>query len=100
MTVNYYDDYDFPEADELKFADGYDAPYNNTTGLLTGTRVHNLSEPGYTITVYYYDAKGRVIQSRSRRSTDGQPTVKANSTVTSTIVYPVFVAFPINRTVA
>ena len=37
MTVNYYDDYDFPEADELKFADGYDAPYNNTTGILTGT---------------------------------------------------------------
>ncbi len=86
LSVNYYDTYDFleNEGEGLEYKDGYDAPYNNATGLLTGTRVYNLSEPGYTTTVYYYDAKGRVIQSRSRRSTDGQPTVKANSAVTST----------------
>ncbi len=101
LMENFYDNYDFSEADELKFTDGYKVPYANTTGLLTGTRVYNLSEDGYTTTVYhnpttsgststtylnqseigytttayYYDAQGRVVQSRSRRSPDNYETI-------------------------
>ena len=75
LMENFYDNYDFPEADKLKFANGYETPYDNAKGLLTGTRIYNLSEDGYTTTAYYYDAKGRVIQSRSVRSTDGYCTI-------------------------
>ena len=75
LTENYHDNYDFPEADELKFSDGYDAPYNNAKGLLTCTFVSDLEEDGYTATVYYYDAQGRVVQTHSRRSRDGYETI-------------------------
>ena len=76
-TVNYYDNYDYLDMkklsgakDGLQYDDGepdYGKKTNNTTGLLTGTRVYNLSEPGFIVTAYYYDAQGRVIQSRSMR---------------------------------
>ena len=80
LSVNYYDTYDFLENEEegLEYKDGYDAPYNNATGLLTGTRVYNLSEPGYTTTIYYYDDKGRVVQTRSRRSRDRYETITSS----------------------
>ena len=80
LSVNYYDTYDFLEieGEGLEYKDGYDEPYSNTTGLLTGTRVYNLSEPGYTIIVYYYNAKGRVVQTRSRRSRDGYETITSS----------------------
>ncbi len=76
-TINYYDNYDYLDMKKLSGAkdglqyDGNQSDYgkktNNTIGLLTGTRVYNLSEPGFTVTAYYYDAQGRVIQSRSMR---------------------------------
>lgn len=73
LTVNYYDNYDFldilptPVRQKLRFSEesGYVPKYDNSTGLLTGTRIYNLSEDGYTSTVYYYDIGGRVIQNRS-----------------------------------
>ena len=77
LIENFYDTYDNVLEGDLAFKQeaGYGKKSDNTIGLLTGTRVYNLSEKGYTTTVNYYDAKGRVIQSRSRRSADGRPTV-------------------------
>ena len=73
LTVNYYDNYDFldilptPVRQKLRFSEesGFVPKYDNSTGLLTGTRTYNLSEEGYTSTAYYYDINGRIIQNRS-----------------------------------
>lgn len=84
LTVNYYDDYDYIAKREptsmrplLRFSQetAYGQPYDNAIGLLTGTRVYNLSEEGYTAISYYYDARGRVILNRSVRSSDGYNTI-------------------------
>lgn len=83
LTVNYYDDYDYlsrlstPLRQAVRFAQesGYSIQHNNATGMLTGTRVYNLSEDNtYTATAYYYDTKGRIVQNRSVRSSDGYKT--------------------------
>lgn len=82
LSVNYYDDYDYlrwlstPVRQHLRFEQepGYGLKYENTAGLLTGSRVYNLSEEGYTATAYYYDADGRVIQSRSTCNAGGYTT--------------------------
>ena len=81
LTINYYDNYEFLEMKKLSGAkndllydnqaSGYGKRSDNTYGRLTGTRVYNLSESGFAITAYYYDAQGRVIQSRSVRG-DGE----------------------------
>lgn len=79
LTLNYYDNYDYlsrlstPVRQALRFAQepGYDLQYENATGMLAGTRVYNLSENGFTAVAYYYDAKGRVVQSRSTRNAGG-----------------------------
>lgn len=87
LTINYYDDYNFRDTlplsvrEALSFEQhlGYEQPHNNAIGLLTGTRIYNLSENGHTTTAYYYDAKGRTIQSRSVRSTDEYTTVTSTA---------------------
>ena len=76
LTINYYDNYKYlnilptPIRQAIRYEQksGYGLKYDNATGLLTGTRVYNLSEEGYTATAYYYDKKGRVVQSRSVRN--------------------------------
>lgn len=76
LTVNYYDDYHYQTRlstavrQALRFAQesGYGLQHEDATGLLTGTRVYNLSEDGFTANSYYYDAQGRVIQNRSIRN--------------------------------
>ncbi len=74
LTINYYDNYDYlnilptPQRQAIRFeqVSGYGLQHDNATGLLTGTRVYNLSEDNtYTATAYYYDTQGRVVQSRS-----------------------------------
>ena len=83
LTINYYDDYDYldilptslRQALRYKQESGYGKRYENTIGLLTGTRVYNLSEEGYTAASYFYDEKGHMIQSRSVRSSDEYTTV-------------------------
>ena len=84
LIVNYYDDYDYiakrePTAirPQLRFSQesGYGLQHDNAIGLLTGTRIYNLSEEGYTAYSYYYDIKGRVIQNRSMQNvTNGYKT--------------------------
>ena len=79
LTLNYYDNYDYlsrlstPVRQALRFKQepGYGLQHDNATSLLTGTRVYNLSEDGYTATAYYYDTQGRVVQSRSTRNAGG-----------------------------
>ena len=83
LMVSYYDNYDYlskiptPMRQAIRFVQesGYGLQHDNATGLLTGTRVYNLSEDGYTATAYYYDAQSRIVQSRSTRSTDNYKTV-------------------------
>ena len=73
LTINYYDNYDYldilptPVRQKLRFSEesGYVPKCDNTTGLLTGTRVYRLSEDGYTSNAYYYGLDGRIIQNRS-----------------------------------
>ena len=73
LTVSYYDNYDFLQllpADTLQaltYEENtlYGTRYENTTGLLTGTRVYSLEDSVCTITAYYYDLEGRVIQQRT-----------------------------------
>ena len=86
LTVSYYDDYAFlstfpaavGSALHFEHESSYGEPHDNAVGLPTGTRIYNLSEDGYTATANYYDAKGRVVQSRSVRSSDGYKTVTDN----------------------
>ncbi|MBR4263322.1 MAG: lamin tail domain-containing protein [Paludibacteraceae bacterium] len=80
LTVNYYDNYDYIAQREptnmrqqLRFSQesGYGLQHDNAVGMLTGTRIYNMREEGYTAYSYYYDARGRVVQSRSIHSLDG-----------------------------
>ena len=76
LIFNYYDNYDFIDTLPVQVRpclsfeqkSGYGQQHDNATGLLTGTKVYNLSENGNTTTVYYYDIHGRVVQSREARS--------------------------------
>ena len=83
LTVNYYDDYHYltriatPVRQKLRFEQesGYGLQYDNATGMLTGTRIYSLAEKDdYTVTSYYYDTKGRIVQNRSVRIGDGYRT--------------------------
>lgn len=83
LSVNYYDNYDYlslydtPMRQSLRFEheSGYGLQYDNANGLLTGARIYNLSETDYTAIAYYYDIKGRVVQSRSWLSNGEKSTV-------------------------
>ncbi len=82
LTVNYYDTYDFlsclsaTTSGELAYAqrDGYDEAITDpakTKGRLTGTRTYNLKDNTYTITAYYYDLDGYLVQQRSTNRLGG-----------------------------
>ena len=72
LVVNYYDDYSFlsslsqTDRTKLQFVrePGFDKKDDHSVGLQTGMRIYNLSEDGNTATAYYYNADGRIIQSR------------------------------------
>lgn len=81
LSVNYYDNYDFldlpvfsAEKPELTYCEtaGYDEKYINKDhpeiserGLITGTCIYTLEEESNILTAMYYDAKGRIAQSRT-----------------------------------
>lgn len=84
LLANYYDDYYFTSNTKLTFhfdipaAQKYDPQYINATygsvsarGLLTGTKVKVLDSDLYLSSVFYYDHKGRLVQSRSQNHKGG-----------------------------
>ena len=79
LTINYYDDYAFlnrlstPDRQALRYEHNpaFGIQHDNAVGLLTGTRIYNLSDNTYTATAYYYDYRGRVVQQRSTRPNGG-----------------------------
>jgi RHS repeat-associated protein len=72
-TVNYYDDYDFP--DSFGQPGTGQAPKERTKSLLTGTKVKNLGTGAMLLTVNYYDLEGRIIQSKSANHLNGTDVV-------------------------
>ncbi len=83
LTQNYYDSYDFLTNASNTFSgcdltyqdkttDGFDSEYSpSAKGLLTGTSVGMLDGSSRTVTALYYDARGRVVQSRANNRLDG-----------------------------
>jgi RHS repeat-associated protein len=64
LTVSYYDNYAFKKS-TLNFSQllGYPGSSTQTHGLLTGKLVRNLATGTRYESVYFYDSKGRLIQS-------------------------------------
>jgi len=80
LSVNYYDNYDFlsklPASGKniLTYTakPGYDTRYENTQGLLTGTRIYELTNSSkFAATAYYYDYRGNHIQVLSTNHLNG-----------------------------
>ncbi|WP_305790909.1 RHS repeat domain-containing protein, partial [Pedobacter sp. L105] len=58
LTINYYDDYNFPGGNTYL----YPAGSLNTRGLLTGTKTLVLGTSTMLLTLNYYDDKGRLLK--------------------------------------
>jgi hypothetical protein len=76
MTVNYYDDHAFTSGvtrlDYVTPPAGYGSRFSSAKGLLTGTRTYRLGDPSrYTVSAFYYDHRGRIVQTRSSNSLGG-----------------------------
>ncbi|NHE55654.1 DUF6443 domain-containing protein [Cyclobacterium plantarum] len=64
LTLSYYDSYENTPAGRYKQAPGYPpSPSSRTTGLLTVKKIKDLESGRYTTSTYFYDEKGREIQS-------------------------------------
>ncbi len=76
MTVNYYDDHAFISGvSQLNYVtppEGYGSRFSSAKGLLTGTRTYRLGDPSrYTVSAFYHDHRGRIVQTRSSNSLGG-----------------------------
>jgi len=82
LVVNYYDDYQFLDKlpstvkTNLTYDTNREAEYGvrhpSAKGLLTGTRTYLLDGSNtYLTTAYYYDYRGRIIQTRANNHMDG-----------------------------
>ncbi|MBB5649166.1 RHS repeat domain-containing protein, partial [Pedobacter cryoconitis] len=67
----YYDDYSFPDNTFGEPGDGQVGALR-TKSLLTGTRVNVLGSTKMLLSVHYYDAEGRVLQTKSQNHLDGK----------------------------
>jgi RHS repeat-associated protein len=70
--INYYDDYNFPGN---SFGGASGTQSNQTKSLLTGSKTTILGTGDMLLSVNYYDAKGRVIQSKSANHLGGMDVV-------------------------
>lgn len=70
-SINYYDDYIFP-GNTFGEPAGNQVGAARTRSLLTGTKVNVLGSTKMLLSVYYYDAEGRVLQTKSINHLDGQ----------------------------
>lgn len=66
MTANYYDDYGWNSDTTLHFQEYKTSWWPNSKGLLTGTKVRNLSTNEWLASTFYYDDKNRLIQTQSK----------------------------------
>mgnify|MGYP002623377316 CR=1 FL=1 len=75
LVVNYYDTYSqMPDSASLPFVtqSGYATGKSDAHGLLTGKRVYQLGSASvYFPSVYFYDAKGQEVLSRTRNARGG-----------------------------
>jgi RHS repeat-associated core domain len=67
LTVNYYDNYNYPGAIAAVLAKGFDPPYltssKTNTGMLTGSKVALMDNPTQKlVTTLYYDDHARPVQ--------------------------------------
>jgi RHS repeat-associated core domain len=85
LTISYYDSYDFstfvtngssfnwgtpPTGFDGQYLDSNGQP--NAKGLLTGTAVYHLNDPTkYETTAFYYDDRGRTVQTRASNHLGG-----------------------------
>ncbi|CAH0304242.1 MULTISPECIES: DUF6443 domain-containing protein [unclassified Pedobacter] len=70
LTVNYYDDYVFPD-NIFGAASGDQASGERIKSLLTGTKVKNLGTSVMDMTVNYYDIEGRIVQTKATNHLGG-----------------------------
>lgn len=72
LTENYYDNYGFAPS-QLAYISktGYDMPYDNAQGLLTGNKIALYDEDKTLLTAVYYDDKGRAVQTRTENNMGG-----------------------------
>src|SRR5690606_26420212 len=78
LTVTYYDDYNFDTPAGIDFSyiandlqNQEPEQFNRTRGQVTGTRIKNLVDNSWYLTVNYYDDRYRVIQSVSQNHRNG-----------------------------
>lgn len=64
LTVNYFDDYDFPGNNTSSFVpfSTNNQKSQKTKGLITGMKVRNLTTGVMSTTINYYDDHGRIVQ--------------------------------------
>lgn len=62
LTVSYYDSYEATPAGLFKGRPGFPSPSSQLKGLLTARKVKNLASGKFYTTTYFYDEKGRLIQ--------------------------------------
>ncbi|MND83803.1 tRNA3(Ser)-specific nuclease WapA precursor [compost metagenome] len=75
-TVNYYDDYSFPQASTYPpQTDTLNTRSDIVRGLLTGTKVNVLGSADFLWTVNYYDKEGRVIQQHNQNYVGGKDVI-------------------------
>lgn len=65
-TIRYYDDYELPSDCPGELKQGPSNQGGDVQGLLTATKTKILGTSTYLWTVYFYDGKGRMIQTRGQ----------------------------------
>lgn len=75
LTVNYYDDYTFSDAGTTPFLPSGIIRSTKTKGLTTGVRVNRVDGTEPLLSVFYYDEKARMIQSREKNHLGGMDIV-------------------------
>ncbi|WP_207795861.1 RHS repeat-associated core domain-containing protein [Sphingobacterium haloxyli] len=77
LTVNYYDNYNkfMGSVDTVQLAPRAISRSTKVHSLLTGSRVYTDSGTDSLLTVYYYDERGRIIQTASRNLLGGKDIV-------------------------
>ena len=77
LTINYYDDYRFPDNNFGEPKESQ-ASGERIKGLLTGTKIKNLGTGIMALKVNYYDLEGRILQTKANNHLGGTDQVDNN----------------------